>query len=37
MAESQWTRWEFLELSLAGAGVMPALPRSVAKGQEEEQ
>jgi hypothetical protein len=35
MAESQWTRREFLELSLkTGAGVMAG---AVAKGQEEER
>jgi hypothetical protein len=35
MAESQWTRLEFLELSLkTGAGVMAS---AVAKGQKEEQ
>ena len=36
MAESQWTRREFLELSLAGAGVMAVLG-SIAKGHEEER
>jgi hypothetical protein len=34
MAESQWTRREFLELSLAGP---VSWPGSIAKGQKEER